>query len=95
MRYFKFRWNEARSDKLADWGFITVYHEVDEDFYPTRQLEVYDNGNVLKYDLRHLDDEFGGLADQSLEDALEDLDTLEISKDEFEDVWAAKKALNR
>lgn len=95
MRYFKYRWKEPRGDKYDDWGFITFYHEVDEDFYPTRQLEVYDNGNVLKYDLQHLDDEFGMLADQSLEDALEDSDTFEISGNEFEDVWAAKTALNR
>jgi hypothetical protein len=95
MRYFRYRWNENRGDKFADWGFITFYHEIDEDFYATRHLEIYDNGNVLKYDDEHWDDEFGMLADQSLEDALEDSDTIEISQAEFEEIWAAKKALSR
>jgi hypothetical protein len=58
MRYFKFRWNESRGDKFDDWGKSTFYHELDEDFWAIRQIEIYDNGNILKYDEKHFSDEF-------------------------------------
>lgn len=91
-RYFKYRWNESRNDEFDSWGFSTWYSEFDEELYPTRQIEIYDNGIVLKYSNEHLDDEFGMLGDQSLSGDLED--SLEISKVEFENIWTSHKSLN-
>lgn len=91
MRYFKFFWNENRGDKYSDWGNSTWYHEVDEEFYAIRQLTIYDNGNITKYDLEHLDDEFGLLAEGVLEIGSE---SEEISKEEFEAVWTSYIAIN-
>lgn len=91
-RYFKYRWNETRGDKFDSWGFLTWYSEFDEELFPIRQIEVYDNGIVLKYSNEHLDDEFGMLGDQSLSGNLED--SLEISNKEFENIWFLHKGFN-
>ena len=92
-RYFKFRWNETRGDEFDEWGFSTFYSETDGDLFTTRQIQIYDNGIVLKYDSNNLSDEFGGLADQSIEGGLEESN--EISQEEFEAAWTSVKAFNK
>ncbi len=95
-RYFKYRWEETRGDKFDHWGFSTWYCETNEELYALRQIEVYDNGNVLTYDEQHLDDEFGKLGEKQIEfQELKESNVLEISKDEFEEKWSTLKALNR
>jgi len=95
-RYFKYRWEETRDDKYDDWGFSTWFSEFDEELYATRQIEIYDNGNVLKYDENLLADEFGMLGEKSLTDGeLEESGSIEISKTEFEKKWSNLKAFNR
>lgn len=60
------------------------------------QTEVYDNGSVLKYDLSHLDDEHGMIADVSLDTReLEESETEFITLEEFEAAWNGSRALNR
>ena len=96
MRYERYRWNETRGDQYDDWGFSTFWLERGEDGYSTRQLEVYDNGNVLKYDSSHLSDEFGMLSDVTLDvEGLEESQTEFISAEEFEGAWSSSTALNR
>ncbi len=90
-KYFKYRWNENRGDEFDDWGFSTWYNEVDEKFYTIRQIEIYDNGNILKYCNEHLEDKFGALAEKSLEESSA---FLEISQVEFENIWNSQKTLN-
>ncbi len=95
-RYLKYRWEETRGDNFDDWGFSTWYSETDEELYSLRQIEVYDNGNVLTYDEQHLNDEFGFLAEKSIDiEDLKESNTLEISKAEFEEKWSTLKSLNR
>lgn len=95
-RYFKYRWEETRGDEYADWGFSTFYTELDSEYYALRQIEVYDNGNILKYDETCLDDKFGMLAEKALsEEELEESNCIEISKKEFDEKWLNLKALNR
>lgn len=91
-RYFEYRWNESRGDEFDSWGFSTWYSEFDEELFPTRQIEIYDNGIVLKYSNKHLSDEFGALGDQFLSGNLEN--SLEISKEEFENIWNLQKIFN-
>ncbi len=94
-RYFKYRCNETRGDQFDDWGFSNWYNELDEDFFSSRQLEIFDNGNILKYDENKFSDEFGMLCDQSLSlEELENSGSVEISQDEFESIWTSRKALN-
>jgi hypothetical protein len=95
-RYFEYRWEETSGGEFDDWGFSNWYLETDQELYPLRQIVVYDNGSVLKYDENHFIDEFGMLPDQSVtEEELKESNTLEISKDEFEDKWLTLNALNR
>ena len=61
------------------------YFEIDEKGYPNRQIEKYDNGKVLKYDLENMEDEFGGLGDQIIE--IEEFSEFEITKEKFTREW--------
>ena len=96
MRYYRYRWNEMRDDEYNSWGFSTHWYEVEEDGYPSRQMEIYDDGTVLKYDSSYLSDEYGMLADVALgSDELEESKSEEISAEEFEANWEKFKALNQ
>ena len=91
MKYFKFYWNENRGDEFSDWGNSLWYNQFDEEFYATKQMTIYDNGNVLKYDFEHDADEFGFLAEGIIDVGSE---SEEISKEEFETAWNSHIALN-
>ena len=41
----------------TDWGRIIQYREVADDQFAVRQVDVYENGNVLRYDRSHRSDE--------------------------------------
>lgn len=96
MHYERFWWNETRGDRYDDWGYSTFWMERGEDGYASRQMEVYDNGNVLKYDSSHLEDQYGMLSDVKLTaDELKESQTEFISAEEFEAAWSGLTALNR
>jgi hypothetical protein len=89
--YFKRNWDDTTGQELTDgWGTSVYYFETDEELYPTRQMAIYESGQVLKYDVDFSDDEFGGLGDQPLDE--EDFKAFSITKEEFETTW---KELNR
>ena len=48
-KYYKRKWNETRGDKFDSWGTSMWYFEIGENQYITRQIEIYENGNRLKY----------------------------------------------
>jgi hypothetical protein len=85
VRYFRRRWDEDRGDEYASWGPATYYFEVDDDLYPTRQLEVYERGPSLRYSSERLNDAYGLLSDQRLD--LEDFASFEIDGATFEAAW--------
>lgn len=66
MEYIKAAWNESRGDQYDDWGHSMWYLELDENKYPTRQIEIYSNGNRLRYHLNKLTDKYGQLGDQPI-----------------------------
>jgi hypothetical protein len=68
MPFYRRRWKESRGDDHHDWGAATYYFWV-HDGAVEQQVEVYDSGVRLAYDRYHLDDEFGMLAREPLEDA--------------------------
>jgi hypothetical protein len=62
MQYFKAPgWCIRRDFVAADWGDSVRYVEVADDQFAVRQIEVFDNGNVLRYDRSHWCDDFGQL----------------------------------
>lgn len=86
MHYFKRHWDESRGDGHADWGTSTWYFETDPDMWPTRQIEVYANGRVLRYDRQRVEDEFGRLSQAALD--AEEFAPFAIAQSEFEQVWS-------
>ena len=96
MRYDRYRWNETRGDEYDSLGHSTHLLEVGEDEYAVRQMEIYDNETVLKYNSQHLSDEYGMLADKALDaEELKESGTENISAEEFEVIWNSLKALNQ
>lgn len=86
MHFFKYQWNETTGEEATNsWGYSIFYVETDTEFYPTRQLQLFENGNALKYDTEYLDDKFGGLGDQPVEP--ESFEGEKINKEEFEEIW--------
>lgn len=84
-RYFKRKWEETRGDDFDSWGTSTWYFEIRTDGYPVKQLELYENGNRLKYHPDKTFDDYGGLVDQPLD--LEEFKNFEIGKEEFYSEW--------
>lgn len=89
MRYFKRKWNETRGDQYDNWGTSTFFIETDDSGFPSRQIEKYENGIVLKYGDKKTEDEFGMLGDQDLD--LEEFSEFEISKTDFESEWESNE----
>jgi uncharacterized protein (DUF433 family) len=82
--YFKRDWHETTgTDLTGSWGHSVFYFETDTAFHPIRQLQVFENGKVLKYDVDYTEDQHGGLS----EVALEDFEAYRIHKFEFEEIW--------
>jgi len=88
-RYFKKFWNENTGDELTDsWGNSIYYFETDLNLSVTKQLQLFQNGKILKYDDQHLEDEFGFLTDQPLD--IQEFSNDEIIKAEFYEFWNKK-----
>ena len=86
MKYVKAYWDDSRGDEFDHWGNTMYYFEYDDDLYPTRQIQVYDNGNSLKYAHNDcLEDRYGMLSDQPL--SLEDMPCEKQSEEEFQEKW--------
>jgi len=80
-RYFRRHWDEDPGLELAGWGSSEWLFMTDEAGNVTRQVEVFGNGNVLDYDLNHVKDDYGMLADKPLD--LPDSARFEITAEEF------------
>lgn len=82
--YFKRKWDKPTGEDMTNsWGKSTYYFETDNQFNVLRQIQIFENGKVLKYDLDYIDDKFGGLAESPIE--MDGFNT--ISKDEFDQLW--------
>src|SRR5262245_24730921 len=91
MTYLKCFWDESRGDTHDDWGCSWWFFEFGPDGAIARRVEVYDNGVRLRYGPDHLDDQFGGLGDASLQQM--DMPGQEsMTAEEFEAVWQSVKA---
>lgn len=88
-KYFRRRWDEARSDEWHSWGPSWWLFETDEDGRVLRQLEVYEDGPALQYDRDNPKDRYGGLSTVACLWELEDWSTWEIDRASFEALWNA------
>ncbi|RCJ27090.1 hypothetical protein A6770_02710 [Nostoc minutum NIES-26] len=91
-KYCKWFWDESLGGEYDAWGTSTYFMEVSADLCPVRQIEVYENGNVLFYDGNHVADNFGMLCDKPLVE--EDIREFGISKAEFDQVWNTRTPMN-
>ena len=85
MKYYKRNWDESRGDEFDFWGTSLWYFECGEDDYALRQIEVYGDGTVLKYDENHPEDQYGKLSEAPLE--ADEFAEFKITKEEFENIW--------
>lgn len=87
--HYKRYWNETTGDELTDsWGTSTYYFETDDNYFVLRQIQIFENGQVLKYDTEYLCDKFGGLSEMPLDNY--DYKEFQIEKEEFEQIWQLK-----
>ena len=88
MRYFRIK---DEGHHLADWGGDPTYWlEVNERGDAERELAVYPNGNVLRYDRAHEKDEYGALSMMVIDGNDEWWAPYEITKDKFEEQWCLR-----
>ena len=52
-----------RYEPQSGWGTSTRYFEIADDMYAARHVEVFENGNTLRYDRINWSDETDSLAD--------------------------------
>jgi hypothetical protein len=90
MTYLKCRWEDDLGDACGGWGGSWWCFEVRTDGYASRQVQVFDNGRCLRYGRDHLNDEFGGLADQPVICPGMPV-AMTITPDEFESAWSFAK----
>jgi uncharacterized protein (DUF433 family) len=88
LNYYKRKWEETTGDDLTNsWGVSTYYFETDDVGTVKRQLQLFEKGQVLKYDTDYIEDKFGGLSEVSLD--LEEFNLYYIPSDEFERIWSS------
>ncbi len=89
MRYFRIT-DEGYHARGVNWGGNPTYWlEVNDRGDAERELQLYPNGNVLRYEREHEEDEYGALSIMVV-DADEDFwAPFEITRDEFEERWRA------
>jgi hypothetical protein len=88
-----------RYEPMSAWGVCTSYLEIGGDLYAMRQVDVYENGNALRYDREHWSDDFGAIGGMKCDaqrwQKAWGLDE-KITAAEFEAAWAlAERAPNQ
>ena len=86
--YYKRHFNENRIEKSETWGTCIYYFESNQNGEILRQIEIYENGKRLKYSEEFIEDEFGFLADQTIN--LLEFEEYAINKNDFEYQWTMK-----
>lgn len=83
--YYKRHFDESRIEKFETWGTCDYYLESNQTGEILRQIEVYENGERLKYSKELIEDEYGFLADQKID--LLEFGKFAINKKDFEYQW--------
>jgi hypothetical protein len=79
---------------MRSWGPFTRYIEIGNDLYPTRHVDAYENGYILRYDRIHWVDDYGLLAGMKHSNKWDKWwgPSLETDVTEFEEIWEAAAA---
>jgi hypothetical protein len=89
MRYFR-TVDEGYHRAGVNWGGNPTYWlEVNDRGHADRELQVYPNGNVLRYDREHPGDEYGALSLMVVDGDEDSWVPFAITRDEFEQAWRA------
>ena len=91
--YYKRYWDEDSGGRCSGWGGSHFFFEVHPDGWVARQLQAFDNGELILYDETCDEDEFGGRSTVQL-DARE-YDPFLIARSEFVSNWKPNLAANR
>jgi hypothetical protein len=86
VRYYRRKWGESRGDKYDHWGPASYFFETDDDGSVVRQVEVYEGGQILRYNQKHAADAYGMLSDQPID--IKQFQPFETGKEEFERAWS-------
>ena len=93
MRYFRLASEGFHAGE--NWGQAMYWLEVNDRGDAERELQVYPNGNVLRYDREHAEDEYGALAIMVIDGDEDVWVPHEITKDEFEVQWGSQARVVR
>jgi hypothetical protein len=93
IHYFKRPWEESRGDEYDSWGISVYFFETETDGSVLKQLQIYEDGHILKYDKFHIEDIYGMLATHQLD--LNEFSTFAITQREFEEAWQASSTTNK
>lgn len=84
--YFKRHWSETTGEEPTDeWGTSDYYFEADEGGNVLRQVQIFANGNCLKYDSDYHGDKYGGLSKVPLD--FFEFEEFQINQLAFNKVW--------
>ena len=90
MRYYQYSWDETRDDHSDPWGTSVYLFEVESSGYVIRQIELYANGNILKYSYDHEADAYGMLAAQPFDP----VGCEDIEQAAFYQIWNGRRSIN-
>src|SRR2546421_2944434 len=92
MRYFKTIGEGFHTGVY--WGEATYWLEVNDRGDAERELQVYPNGNVLRYDREHPGDRYGALDIMVVDGDEEAWAEYQITREEFEEQWRTHAPMN-
>jgi hypothetical protein len=85
-KYYKRYWSEVITRFNKDWSAVDCYYfAVGDDNYPTKQIQITDEGKAYKHDEHNLQDANGGLSEVALE--IEEDQYVAITQAEFDALW--------
>jgi translation initiation factor IF-1 len=91
--YYKRYWEEDSGGLCAGWGASHFLFEVHPDGWVSRQIQYFDNGELLLYDETCDEDDFGGRSTVTLDSA--EYGPFLIDRSEFVSNWQPNLAANR
>ena len=87
--YFRRHWQKTRDDTYNHWGKSIWYFETTAKGDILRQMEVYENGRILKYSQTKMEDKYGFLEKRPLD--LPNFQSFQIKRIDFEKIWIRNK----
>ena len=91
MLYLKTSENEPRIfEPLLSWGPFVCFLEIGDDLFPTRTIDLFENGYALRYDRAHWVDRLGSLGNMRYDRKKWEKwwgPSFEIEAAEFEEQW--------